>query len=133
MAHVILNRYGGDPRKIWEGQETSEILQRLTDATFGPELSRMVAGALRDTGQVKGKGRRKADLNVTRVIGRVFTGSKATPDETHAITDIMEPGNSWIFDRRLFILGQYICTARDPRCSECCLKEECFYAGGPKT
>ena len=34
-----------------------EILSRLTDATFGPELSRMVAGALNDTGQVEGKGK----------------------------------------------------------------------------
>ena len=132
MAHIIMDRYGGDPRKLWEGRETGEILSRLTDATFGPELSRMVAGALSDTGQVKGKGRLKADLNVTRVIGRVFTGSKTTPGETHAITDIMEPGNSWKFDGRLFILGQYTCTSKYPNCSECCLKEECVYAGGPK-
>ena len=132
MAHVIMDRYGGDPRKIWEDRETSEILQRLTDATFGPELSRMVAGALGDTGQVEGRGRLKADLNVTRVIGRVFTGSKATPAETHAIADIMESGNSWIFDRRLFILGRYTCTSKDPHCSECCLQEECAYAGKRK-
>ena len=132
MAHVIMDRYGGDSRKLWEGRETGEILSRLADATFGPELSRMVAGALSDTGQVKGKGRLKADLNVTRVIGRVFAGSKATPGETHAITDIMEPGNSWKFDGRLFILGQYTCTSKYPNCSECCLKGECVYAGGPK-
>ena len=92
MAHIIRDRYGGDARKIWEGQPTSQILQRLTDATFGPELSHMVDGALRDTGQVEGKGRLKADLNVTRVLGRVFTGSKAAPDEAHDIADIMEPG-----------------------------------------
>ena len=55
MAHVIMDRYGGDPRKLWEGRETGEILSRLTDATFGPELSRMVAGALSDTGQAEGK------------------------------------------------------------------------------
>ena len=133
MAHIIRDRYGGDARKIWEGQPTSQILQRLTDATFGPELSHMVDGALRDTGQVEGKGRLKADLNVTRVLGRVFTGSKAAPDEAHDIADIMEPGNSWIFDRRLFILGQYVCKSRDPDCPECCLKDECVYNGGPGT
>ena len=82
---IISNRYGGDARRIWDGQPISEILQRLEDATFGPNLSHMVVGALIDTKQIEGRGNLKADINVTRVLGRVFTGSKTTPDEVHRI------------------------------------------------
>ena len=132
MARIIKDSYGGDARRIWDGLPPDEVLQRLEAATFGPNLSHMVAGALIDTRQIEGRGSLKADLNVTRVLGRVFTGSKTTPDEAHRIADAMEPGNSWILDRRLFGLGQYVCESRKPRCGECCLKGECVYAGGPK-
>ena len=127
---IISNRYGGDARRIWDGQPISEILQRLEDATFGPNLSHMVVGALMDTKQIEGRGNLKADINVTRVLGRVFTGSKTTPDEAHRIADTMEPGNTWIFDRRLFGLGQNICISTNPRCEECCLNHECTYNSG---
>ena len=132
MARIIKDSYGGDARRIWDGLPPDEALQRLDAATFGPNLSHMVVGALIDTRQIEGRGSLKADLNVTRVLGRVFTGSKTTPDEAHRIADAMEPGNSWILDRRLFGLGQYVCESKKPRCEECCLKGECVYAGGPK-
>ena len=132
MAHVVRDRYGGDARRIWDGRPTREILERLKGMTFGPNMSHMVVGALIDTGQIEGRGSLKADLNVTRVLGRVFTGSKTTPDEAHRIADTMEPGNSWILGRRLFGLGQYVCESKKPRCGECCPKGECVYADGPK-
>ena len=132
MARIIKDSYGGDARRIWDGLPPDEALQRLDAATFGPNLSHMVVGALIDAKQIEGRGSLKADLNVTRVLGRVFTGSKTTPDEAHRIADAMEPGNSWILDRRLFGLGQYVCESKKPRCEECCLKGECIYAGGPK-
>ena len=130
MARIIRDRYGGDARKIWDGLPVQEVLSRLEEATFGSNLSHMVVGALLDTKQIEGRGNLKADVNVMRVLGRVFTGNVIAPDEAHAIADMMEPGNTWIFDRRIFGLGQNICKKTNPSCEECCLNGECVYFGG---
>lgn len=127
MSNILSGRYGGDGRQIWQNRTTDEIRCRLRDATFGPQLSNMVVLALIATGHVDGRASLKADLNVNRVLGRVFTGETATPVEAQKMADVMEPGNSHIFDSRLYILGQDICTARRPNCTNCCLKDECEY------
>lgn len=127
MMQAVRSRYGGDARRIWDGQPVSAILRRLEDMAFGVEKSYMVVGALLDTGQIKGRGSLKADTNIARVLGRVFTGKGVEPDRVHAIAEPMEPGNTWIFDRRLFGLGQKVCTPKNPDCAACCLNRECVY------
>ena len=68
MARIIKDSYGSDARRIWDGPQPDEVLQRLETATFGPNLSHMAGGALIDTRQIKERGSSKVGLNVTRVL-----------------------------------------------------------------
>ena len=68
MARIIKDSYGSDARRIWDGPPPDEVLQCLEIATFVPNLSHMVGGALIDTRQIEGRGSLKAGLNVTGVL-----------------------------------------------------------------
>ena len=68
MARIIKDSYGSDARRIWDDLPPDEVLQRLETATFGPNLSHMVDGALIDTRQIEERGSPKAGLNVTGVL-----------------------------------------------------------------
>ena len=53
-----------------------EILNRLEWMRVGPQISRMIVGALYDTKQISEAGDLKADIHVRRVLGRVFAGDR---------------------------------------------------------
>ena len=126
-ARRIRDDYGGDARKIWNGLPTHEARQRLEDMGVWLNISRMIVGALRDTGHIEGKADLKTDANVRRVLGRVFTGGSVSADKAFKIADTIIPGDSWTIDGHLFFLGQDICMAQ-PLCSRCCLRDKCLYA-----
>ena len=130
IAAHIAERYGGDARKIWQKLPTDAILRNLRDIGTGPQTSRMIVGALIDTGQIKGKGDLKADLHARRVLGRIFRGGEVSAGEALAIADGMEPGNSWLLNKYIYRLGRSVCRKR-PRCHECHLRDECSYGSGP--
>src|ERR1700750_1892984 len=50
----ICDEYAGDARKIWEGRDPQMVLEALENLGAGDEISRMIVGALRDCGQIKG-------------------------------------------------------------------------------
>ena len=65
----ILRQYDGDSRSIWQGQHPEEVLcrlDRLGKNGVGPQLSRMIVGALIDAGQIIGSGQFKADTHVSK-------------------------------------------------------------------
>lgn len=126
-THAVLERHGGDARKIWKGRQPADVLDRLAAVGLGPNMSNMVVGALLDTEQINGESKLKADLNVCRVLGRVFAGEKVTPDEAHRIAETVEPGGTWNIDGVLYALGRETCTAKEPDCQGCFLKAECEY------
>ena len=127
ISNDIVRKYGGDARRIWEGQPTDEIMRRLEDMGVGRQISRMIRGALADTGQVEGKGELKADSNVRRVLGRVFEGDMVSEDKALALANRLMPDDSWRLDWPLYILGKEICTKSEPLCHECPLRKECLY------
>ena len=101
----IVERYGSDARKIWKNQSPCTTQQRLEQIGVGPQLSRMTAGALRDTKQIVGTGELKADIHVRRVLGRVFTDGMVSAATALVIANEMMPRGSWKLDAQLFRLG----------------------------
>lgn len=127
IGNEIVRKYQGDSRNIWAGQPAGIVLSRLLEMRVGPEISRMVVGALIDTNQISGTGAVKADSHVRKVLGRVFEGREVSPDEAHRYADAMLPGNSWPLDRPLYSLGKGVCKASSPLCDKCYLSSECEY------
>ena len=123
----IVKHYQGDARKIWKNQAPDEILKRLTAMRVGPQISRMIIGALDDTKQISGACDPKADIHVRRVLGRVFTGQVFSADDAHRIAKQMKPRKSWKLDNPLYRLGQSKCKKINPDCAGCYLRKECKY------
>lgn len=129
IGREIVQRYGGDARRIWEHQTAAKVLKRLTGMRVGPQISRMIVGALKDTGQIEGLGDLKADLHVRRVLGRLFTGNKVSVQEAHRLARLVARGPTWPLDTKLYRVGQRICRA-EPECKRCDLKLLCSRGSG---
>ena len=127
IGEAIVRDYGGDSREIWRDQRPAEVRKRLDGMRMGPQISRMVVGALFDTGQISGVGELKADLHVTRVLGRVFAGARVSVVEAHGIANRMMPGRSWMVDAPLYLLGKSRCRPTTPDCGRCYLRRDCAY------
>lgn len=127
IGREVVNRYGGDARRIWTRQTPSVALNRLGEMQVGPQISRMVVGALIDTGQISGSGDVKADSNVTRVLGRVFEGTPLSNEEATRMAREMHGPNPWLLDRPLYLLGKEVCKNPVPYCDACYLRTECFF------
>lgn len=126
----IVQQYDGDARKIWEKQSIEATLYRLNDLGVGVQISRMIVGALIDTGQVKGKSDVKVDIHVRRVLGRIFLGHEFSELEESKVIDLaryMYPDNPWLLDRPLYLLGKQLCVANNPKCSSCFMQVDCTY------
>jgi len=131
-AKEIVHRYDGDARKIWLGQTPADARERLLQVKAGKELSRMIVGALSDTGQIEGRGDLKADLQVRRVLGRIFHGDSVSETEAHRIANEIAPDGSWTIDAPLYLHGKDLCGA-EPLCDNCPLWLECEYFSNAQT
>jgi endonuclease III len=132
IGRKVLELYAGDARRIWDGTNVSVARQRLLELGAGEQISRMIAGALYDVGWITGGGDVKADVHVTRVIGRVFSGGSLSTEEVTEITRRMNPENPWLLDKPLFDIGQKICHTKTPKCDKCPLYTLCnFTARNP--
>lgn len=130
IGNRIVQQYYGDARKIWDNQSIDATLYRLNDLRVGEQISRMVVGALIDTGHLKGKGDVKVDVHVRRVLGRAVQGREIPLQETGRVIDLtreMHPDNPWLLDRPLFLLGKQSCEAKKPKCISCFLQSVCTY------
>lgn len=128
LAGEIVRRYDGDARVIWQGQGPKEVLGRLLDIRFGPQLSRMVVGALIDKRQIRGSGDVKADVHVRRVLGRLMGAGRPSPLEVTRLTRLMWPRNPWRLDQPLYQIGKDFCYASRPACGECTVIRHCAHA-----
>lgn len=116
-AQAVLNEHGGS------FPATPEALQRL------PGIGPYTAGAVacfafeRDVAFM--------DVNIRRVIQRVFVGAEGTepaPGERQllAIADeSVPPGNGYSWNQAIMELGALVCTAARPRCAICPLQSNC--------
>jgi hypothetical protein len=129
IADCICRYFEGDARSIWkEGSTTFDVLCRLQYIGAGEQLSRMIVGALKDCGQISGRGDVKADIHVCRVLGRVFYGEEAMPGAALKLARDLFPDDPWQLDGPLWNLGQNNCSDKSPQCAGCYLNSNCTYA-----
>jgi hypothetical protein len=124
----ICKRYDGDASKIWQSQESTEVLCRLSELGAGEQISRMIVGALRDCRQIKGSGDVKADVHICRVIGRMFSGKETNKDAAVERARQLNPIDPWQLDSPLWAVGNLYCHANQPDCLKCNLAPVCVYA-----
>jgi A/G-specific adenine glycosylase len=70
------------------------------------------------------------DTNMRRVLHRLFFGLEAATSATggdllRMATELVPPGRGWRWNQALMETGALLCTARNPRCDECPLREGC--------
>ncbi len=75
------------------------------------------------------------DTNVQRVLERVFVRRPAARASAvqkrlwRLAAEVLPRGvESWIINQAMMDLGATVCTARNPRCSQCCLRPLCYAA-----
>lgn len=128
IGRDIMEHYDGDVRRIWRNQTPSEVYRRLMKMRVGPQISRMIIGALLDAREIRGKSDVKADIHVKRVLGRLTKGRDLTVSEATEITRQMNPRNPWRLDAPLYFLGKSTCIKTRPSCGECRMRPACrFY------
>lgn len=124
-AQAILERYDG------------VVPQKVGDLLFLPGVGQYVAGAV--ASMAYNEPVPAVDANVARVLSRLFClkVNPAAPRDRRLLEDLAttlipgaRPGD---FNQALMELGALVCPARQPRCSQCPLYEECGagQAGNP--
>ncbi len=117
IARFIVENLDGDPRNMWKRvpggvEPIDHVRSVLHTMRFGPALSRMVVGALRDHGLVKGETAFKDDIYVRRGMRVLGLASSERSG------DVLEAGvrlfgkNSWDVDLVFYRLGESGYTTR---------------------
>lgn len=122
--------YGGDARNLWLNGTAATTYANLIAIGLGEQLSNMVLGALMDLEIIQGGGDVKADIHVSRVVGRLIEGKGFTNRDKQKVIDTtrkINPNNPWLIDRPLFLVGRYLCHSRNPECDRCPLQDHCTY------
>jgi hypothetical protein len=127
IASDICFFYDGDARRIWEGGALFDALCRLYYLGAGEQISRMIVGALKDSGYFPEKSDVKADVHVCRVLGRIF-GTEVGAREAINLTRETHPKDPWRLDWPLWNIGRSKCHPDSPQCATCELKGVCNYA-----
>ncbi|MGD9794279.1 MAG: A/G-specific adenine glycosylase [Acidimicrobiia bacterium] len=114
-AQVIVERHGG------QVPDSLEALLALPG--IGPYTARAVLAFAfeRDVAVV--------DTNVARVMART-NGRTLRAAEVQSIADeCLPPGEGWAWNQALLDLGAMVCTARNPGCHRCPVRDRCVWRG----
>lgn len=66
------------------------------------------------------------DTHVNRISNKLFTLNEKNPDRVcELLEDIVDKKNWTLWNTHIIALGRSICTARNPKCLECFLKDLC--------
>jgi endonuclease III len=128
IAKSICFYFGGDARRIWQDCDAFDALCRLNFIGTGEQISRMIVGALKDSGHISGKCDVKADVYVCRVLGRAILGDEAKPETAVDLARQLHPADPWQLDNPLWHIGKSWCHASSPTCTACDLRVLCKYA-----
>lgn len=112
------------------------------------DFSGTVPGTIEELTTLQGIGRKTANLIVgdvfhkpavvvdthcIRITGRLgFHDIKDAVRIENILRDALDPKESNDFCHRLVIHGRAVCTARSPKCADCCMKDFCRYNMNPK-
>lgn len=105
-----------------------ELPQDIDLLTNLPGVGRKTANVVR--GHIFGEPSIVVDTHVKRISKRL--GFTSEDDPVKVEFDLMKllPKESWIrYNQQIITHGRSICTARNPKCSDCFLREDCSFAG----
>lgn len=112
--------------------------ETFEDVAALPGVGRYTAGAVLCF--AFGKRTPILDTNVQRVLERMFVRRPAVkPSAMHKrlwrlAEDVLPPGtDAWVLNQAMMDLGATVCTARTPRCTQCCLYAICHAAAALTT
>lgn len=131
IANNMCAWYYGDARNIWLGKTPFDALVHLWALEAGDQISRMIVGALRDCGQIKGDSSDvKADSQLRRVLGRAVYGEEinaANPAKVIELARQLNPADSWQLDWPLWNVAKDYCRPTSPDCPNCYLRPYCVF------
>lgn len=113
------------------GQHQGRFPRHLEEALALPGVGRYTAGAILSFAY--GMPAPTLDTNVRRVLGRIFVRRRASRPAAAerrlwALAEAVIPaGEAWAFNQALMDFGATVCTARNPRCTECPIRQKCAY------
>jgi len=105
--------------------------RRLEEVKALPGVGRYTAGAV--VSFAYGEPAPILDTNVRRVLSRVFvrrrpSGPAALDRRLWALAEAAVPSDhAWEFNQAIMDLGATVCTARNPKCSQCPVRQLCTY------
>jgi endonuclease-3 len=112
MAEMLINEYNG---KL---PETMEELLRFSGV--GRKTANLIMG------DIYGKPAVVTDTHFIRITGRLgLTGSKEPYKVEKDLIKLLTPETSSDFCHRIVLFGRDVCTARNPKCKECLMKDFC--------
>ncbi len=133
-AELMLEKYDGDPREIWQREENTveKVKRRFKEFHgIGPQLASMAVMILvRDYGELGGEKSfpcllPKEDVHIKRVFQR--TGLTDGNDKLTAVDVAKElnPDFPAILDEPAWIIGRRYCFKSNPNCEECPITKVC--------
>ena len=137
-AEIIIDKYDGDPRKIWNNERCiSSVRKRFEELPgIGEALSRMAVLILaRNYGLLGGKSALpKLDVKPDVLLKRVFKRTGLVPSNP-SFEDFLKaarklnPEFPAALDPPAWDIGRTFCTPRAPKCEECPLDRRCLKVG----
>ncbi len=105
------------------GGEVPDTIEKLTTlAGIGRKTANLVLG------DVYGKPAVVVDTHCIRITSRLgFHNIKDAKKIEFILREVLDPDESNDFCHRLVLHGRAVCTARSPKCGECCMSEFCEY------
>lgn len=131
-ARLMLEKYDGDPRKIWqvEKNDIEKVKRRLREFHgIGEQLASMAVMILvRDYGNLGGKKSfpflvPKEDVHTKKVFQR--TGLTKRSQTVVEVARELNPDFPAILDEPAWIIGKEYCFKNNPNCKECPITEVC--------
>ena len=114
MAQMILDDFGG------------EVPDNIDDLTKLPGVGRKTANLI--CGDVYGKPAVVVDTHCIRITTRLGLHKEADQKKIEtALRRLLPPEESNNFCHRLVLHGRAVCTARSPKCAQCCMNGFCRF------
>ena len=114
MAQMILDDFGG------------EVPDNIDDLTKLPGVGRKTANLI--SGDVYGKPAVVVDTHCIRITTRLGLHKETDQKKIEtALRRLLPPEESNNFCHRLVLHGRAVCTARSPKCAQCCMNGFCRF------
>lgn len=115
MCNMLKREYGG------------VVPDSIEELTHLPGVGRKTANLV--VGDIYHKPAVVTDTHCIRICGKLGISEGKEPYKVEKqLRAVLPPEESNNFCHRLVLHGRAVCTARSPKCSECCMNEFCKYA-----